>query len=114
MDPVTLIVTAVALGASTGLTETTTAAIKDAYAGLKRLLTARQVDVSGVERKPDSEAQRAALQETIADADAAVDDEVLAAAQRLTDAVAADAPVAAQVVGIICAMCRPSFCGCGQ
>ena len=100
MDPVTLIVTAVAMGASAGLTETATTAIKEAYAGLKGLLARRRVDVSGVERKPDSEAQRAALQEDLADTDGATDDEVLVAAQRVTDAVAADAPDAAGVVGV--------------
>ena len=101
MDPVTLIVTAVALGASAGLTEAASTAVRDAYAGLKTLLTGRQVDVSGVERKPDSAAQRAALREDLTDAAGATDDEVLAAAQRVTDAVATDAPDAARVVGVM-------------
>jgi hypothetical protein len=100
VDPVTLVVTAVALGASAGLTETATTAIKDAYEGLKNLLTSRRVDVSGVERKPDSAVQQAALKESLADAGGATDDEVLAAAQRVTAAVAADAPDAAGVVGV--------------
>lgn len=99
VDPITLVVTAVAVGASAGLTDTATQAIKDAYAGLKTTLTGRRADVSGVERRPDSDAQRAALAEIIADA-GGVDDEVLAAAQAVTDAVAAHDPDAAQVVGV--------------
>ena len=63
-----MVVTAVALGASAGLKDTATQAVKDAYAGLKPLLARRRVDVSGVERKPDSDTQRAALTETLTDA----------------------------------------------
>jgi hypothetical protein len=100
MDPISLVVAAVALGASAGLSETTTAVIKDAYSGLKKLLTRRNVDVSGVERRPDSPTQRAALTEMLNDTPDAIDDEVLAAARTLTDAVAAHTPDAAQVVGV--------------
>jgi hypothetical protein len=100
VDPVTLIVTAVALGASAGLTDTASTAIRDAYTGLKALLTRRRVDVSGVEARPESAAQQAALTETLAGNDVATDDEVLSAAQELIDAVAAEAPEAARVMGI--------------
>ena len=100
MDPVTLVVTAVALGASAGVTDTTSTAIKDAYAGLKRLLSRRQVDLSAIERNPKSTVQRDALRETLADSPDAVDQELLDAAEQLTDAVAADEPRAAEVVGV--------------
>jgi hypothetical protein len=100
VDPVTLVVTAVALGASAGLTDTATTAVKDAYAALKRLLGSRSVDVSGVERRPESAAQRTALQEDLADAAAPVDDELLAAARAVTDAVAAHDAGAAQAIGV--------------
>ena len=99
MDPITLVVTAVALGASAGLKDVAAQAVKDAYAGLKRLLVRRAVDVSGVERKPDSPAQRAALTETLTDA-GGVDDELVAAAHAVTDAVAAHDPDAARVVAV--------------
>ncbi|WP_379660267.1 hypothetical protein [Pseudonocardia alaniniphila] len=95
----TLVVTAVALGASAGLTETASSAIKDAYAGLKRLLSHRQVDLSGIERRPNSTAQRDALRETLADTNI-VDQELLDAAELMTDAVAAYRPDAADVVGV--------------
>lgn len=99
MDPITLVVTAVALGASAGLTDTASQAMKDAYAGLKRLLSVRQVDVSGVERKPDSSAQRAALQESLTDV-GGVDDEVVAAAQAVAEAVATHQPDTGQAIGV--------------
>ncbi|HUZ39247.1 MAG TPA: hypothetical protein VMV17_23235 [Streptosporangiaceae bacterium] len=41
MDPVTLIVTALAAGSASGLAETASAAVKDAYASLKALVTKR-------------------------------------------------------------------------
>jgi hypothetical protein len=99
VDPITLVVTAVALGASAGLKDTAAAAVKDAYAGLKRLLARREVDVSGVERKPESPTQQAALQETLTDI-GGVDNETVLAAQAVTDAVADHDPQAARVVGV--------------
>jgi hypothetical protein len=100
VDPVSLVVTAVVLGASAGLQDTATQVVKDAYAGLKKLLTRREVDVSGVERRPASDAQRAALEETLTDAPDAVDDELLAAAQAVTDAVAEHEPDTAPALGV--------------
>lgn len=41
MDPVTLIVTALAAGAALGLKDTASAAVKDAYGSLKALVTRR-------------------------------------------------------------------------
>lgn len=100
MDPVTLIVTAVALGASAGLKDTAATAVKDAYAALKALLGRRRVDVSGVERRPDSAAQRSALEENLADTPDIPDEELLAAARRVTDAVAANDAAVAPAIGI--------------
>jgi hypothetical protein len=100
VDPVTLVVTAVALGASAGLTDTATTAVKDAYAGLKGLLGRRSIDVSGVERRPGSTAQQNALHEDLADAAESVDDELLAAARAVTDAVATHDAAAAQAIGV--------------
>src|SRR5262252_10390776 len=41
MEPITLILGALAAGALAGVSEDATAAVKDAYAGLKRLVAAR-------------------------------------------------------------------------
>jgi hypothetical protein len=108
VDPVSVVVTAVALGASAGLTETATAAIKDAYAALKGLLSRRSVDVSGLERRPESTAQRAALEETLTEA-AAVDAELLAVAQRVTDLVADHRPEVSTAIGVDLERVRAEF-----
>jgi hypothetical protein len=100
MDPVSLVVTAVVLGASAGLKDAAAQVVKDAYAGLKTLLAGRKVDVSGVERKPDSDTQRAALAETLAEVPDVVDEELLAAAQAVTDAVAEHEPDTAPGLGV--------------
>jgi hypothetical protein len=100
VDPVTLIVSAVALGAVAGLKDAAAEAVKDAYAGLKRLLARHGVDVSGVERKPGSATQQEALKETLSDASAATDVEVLEAAQRLAELVKQHDAAVAPAVGV--------------
>lgn len=100
MDPVTLVVTAVVLGASAGLKDTAAAVVTDAYAALKGLLGGRNVDVSGVERLPYSTVQRDALHENLARAGDVVDDDVLVAAQHVTDAVAAHDAASAEAIGV--------------
>jgi hypothetical protein len=60
MDPVTVIVSALALGAAAGLKDTASAVVQDAYGAVKALLVRHyaDVDVGPVERRPDSVAQR--------------------------------------------------------
>lgn len=102
MDPVTVIVSAIALGAATGLTETATAVVKDAYAALKGLITGRypQVDVSAVENKPKSEAKRDSLAEDLVDAGAGQDGELIEAAQQVIAAVKTHDAAAGPALGI--------------
>ena len=103
MDPITFVVTAVVAGAAAGLTDTASQVIKDAYAGLKALLSRRDVDVSAVERKPDSETKKASLREDLADLEGtshAVDAELEDAARRVLAAVEEHDPDAARAVGI--------------
>ncbi len=103
MDPITLVVTAVALGASAGLKDTAAAAVKDAYAGLKALLTRRKIDVTGVERKPESDTKKDSLREDLVDLDGTpdgIDEALLDAARRLLTAVKAHDPAAGEVIGI--------------
>lgn len=92
MDPLSLIVTAVATGAALGLKPTVEQAIKDAYAGLKQLIIDRYGDrgdvaeaVENVESKPESEGRKAVLQEELEEAGAAEDEDVLEAAQALLE-----------------------------
>jgi hypothetical protein len=86
MDPVTLIVTALVTGATAGLKDTATDALKDAYAGLKRLLTRKfagkpeaETALEQHEQKPD--VWEAPMRDAILQSGADQDDEILRAAQ---------------------------------
>lgn len=83
MDPITVIVSAVALGAAAGLGDAAAAAVKDAYAALKGLITRRYqgVDVAPVEKKPESELKRGSLEEDLVAAGASADEDLLEAAR---------------------------------
>ena len=90
MEPVTLIVSAVALGAAAAAEEVVPQAIKDAYAGFKGLLVrkfggAANVEdaVRKVEEKPESEGRKAVLGEEIEAARSAIDPELIAKAEEL-------------------------------
>src|ERR1700722_7043347 len=75
MDPVSMIVGALASGAASGLTKGAGNAISDAYGALKNLITKRYPSVStaGVENKPTSDVQKGALQESLSDEGAGSD-----------------------------------------
>lgn len=85
MDPITVTVTALAAGAAAGLKPTAEAAIKDLYASLKALIRSKyhDVDVSSLERRPDSRSKQLATAEDLADAGAAEDQELLGVARAL-------------------------------
>jgi len=102
VDPITLVVSAVALGAAAGLKDTAAAAVTDAYAALKGLITQRyrDVDVTPVEKKPESEAKRDSLHEDLTEADAGADEELFAAARRVVDQVRAHDDVTGSALGI--------------
>jgi hypothetical protein len=102
MDPVTLIVAALAAGAAAGLKDTAASAIKDAYGALKGLLSHRygKVNVDDLERKPESAAKRASLAEDLADAGAGDDEALLELARQLVAAVRENEPQAGPAVGI--------------
>jgi len=100
MDPITVtIASAIAAGAATGLNETVAQAIKDAHGALKRLIAKKGVDISDVERKPDSPAKRESLAEDLKDKKADADAELLAATEALIAALREHAPEAAAAVG---------------
>ncbi|HMQ56047.1 MAG TPA: hypothetical protein PKD98_28460 [Anaerolineae bacterium] len=102
MDPISIIVTALAAGAAAALRPTAEAAIKDAYAGLKLLVQRKysQVDVAPLEQKPASEAKQASLAEDLSEAGATADLELLAQAKALLLAIKQHAPEAAKAIGI--------------
>lgn len=84
MDPITVIVTALVAGAAAALKATAEQAVKDAYAGFKRLILDRYGHngdvtqaVAQLESKPDSAGRKTTLQEELAATSADKDQEVL-------------------------------------
>jgi hypothetical protein len=87
MDPVSLILGALAAGAA----DTTKQAVKDAYDGLKRLVAARfagrpPAEVALAEHADDPETWQKPLAKELDAAGAAGDDEILAAARAVLEA----------------------------
>ena len=103
MDPVTLIVGALAAGAATGLTDTATQAIKDGYAALKAWVGSRYPGVStaGVEKKPEEDVRRASLESELRDEDAGSDEELVKLAKALLAAVEESKPAPDGTTGLI-------------
>ena len=86
MDPVTLIVTALAAGAVLGVSDTASAAVKDAYAALKALVKKRLEEQPDAElvlarHNQDPEMWRAPLMAKLGPAGAGSDPDLVAAAQ---------------------------------
>ncbi len=92
MDPLTILVTALVLGAAEGLRPVARDAIKDGYTGLKGLVLRKFGDkgevsdaLESVERKPDSKGRETTLKEELEAAEAYKDEELLAAAKELLE-----------------------------
>ena len=88
MDPITLVTTALASGATAALKDTATQAMKDAYAGLKVLIQQkfgeRDVAKTTLEQYVEKpKVWEAPLQEELTTSGAAQDETILAAAQEL-------------------------------
>ncbi len=90
MDPVNLITTAVAAGASAGLAGVAKDAVKDIYQVLRSRILAKygeQGEVSTaltqVENKPDSKPRQEVLEEELKETGAGQDQELIQAAQQL-------------------------------
>lgn len=86
MDPATIIVAALVAGAASGVTETSSQALKDGYAGLKRLLTGifggnSKALATLSEHETDPETYEKPLAKQLRDTGADRDDEILAAAE---------------------------------
>jgi hypothetical protein len=110
MDPVTVIVTALAAGAVAAAKDVATQVVKDAYAGLKSLVVGKfggqgdvKTAVEQVEKKPDSPARQSVLKEELASAGVAQDADVLRQAQALLELLKQSghdtATYSAQVIG---------------
>ncbi|HJU40862.1 MAG TPA: hypothetical protein VJ724_14925 [Tahibacter sp.] len=102
MDVIGLIATAIASGAAAAVEPTTANIVKDAYAALKALIRHKWAHVSleALERKPDSKAQRDAVEESLKEADAGRELEVVRQAKVVIEAVREHAAQAAAKAGI--------------
>jgi hypothetical protein len=102
MDPVSIIVTALATGAAAGLKPTAEKAVRDSYAAIKALISRKYsgVNVDLLEDDPASEARRAVLVEDLRRREAAGDEELLGQARAVLEAVEQYAPEAALAVGV--------------
>ena len=102
MDPVSMVVTALALGAAAGVKGTAEQVIKDAYTGLKALIQGRykEVQLTALEQQPGSKAKRDSVAEELIKAGAAGDHELLAKAKALIDGVEKHDRAAVETVGI--------------
>ena len=92
MDPIALIVTALAAGAALGVQDTASAMVKDAYAGLKALVRRRLGGDPGAElvlsrHEQAPETWRAPLRAGLVHAGADRDGDLIAAATALLDLV---------------------------
>ncbi|MFI7000058.1 hypothetical protein [Nocardia sp. NPDC050175] len=98
----TIVATAVAVGAAAGVTDTAKQSVADAYAALKKLLGSRfrGVDVGAVEDAPESIDAREALAGELEARGAGADAELLAAAEELIGLARATAAEAVAVVGV--------------
>ena len=104
MEPITAIVTALALGAAAGLKGTTEQIIKDGYTSLKALIKSKfpqaSAGVDQLEHAPDSKARRAVVEEDLAGEGAGHNAEILEQAKVLLDLIAQRAPNMGEVVGV--------------
>ncbi|TBE49901.1 hypothetical protein ELH06_12370 [Rhizobium ruizarguesonis] len=102
MDPITAIVTALALGASTGIKDVASQAVKEAYTGLRNLIKNRfpAVSLEQLEQMPSSENLRSVVEKDLHAANAQNDTELAAKAQALLELIEQVAPQAAPAIGI--------------
>jgi hypothetical protein len=102
MEPVTIIVTALATGAAAAAKSTVETAVKDAYAAFKALVRRKYgaVDVTPIEAKPESEARRSVVAEDLQGAGAERDAELLQAAQALIELIRSRAPETGPAIGV--------------
>lgn len=102
MDPISIIVTALATGAAAGLKPTAAKVIQDAYAGIKALIQRKygETNVALLEKDPASKAKREVVKEELEKSDAGGDPELLTQAKALLDAVQQHAPEAAEKIGV--------------
>jgi len=105
MDPVTLILAALAAGAASGAKDTAADAVRDAYGALKRLVrrrlegdTAHEVALDKHEQDP--EVWKEPLKKALIDSGADRDDEIIEGARTLLEQIPPDSPAAKYVTSV--------------
>ena len=90
MEPATIIVNALALGAASGIQSLAEKGVKDSYEGIKTVILSRypKVGIVRLEEKPESRNRQAAVEEDIIDAEVDKDQEVLQQAKNILKAIA--------------------------
>lgn len=88
MEPVSIIVTALALGAANGLKDVAEQSVKDIYTTIKQMIAARYttVDLEMIERNPGSQSRQFVVEEELEAAGAGEDAQLLAEAEKLIEA----------------------------
>jgi hypothetical protein len=102
MDPISIIVMALATGAAAALKPVAEQSIKDAYASLKGLIHRKygRIDVAVLETDPASKERQAVVGEDLTKSGAGQDEEVLRKAKALLDAIQAYVSNAPQIAGL--------------
>jgi tetratricopeptide (TPR) repeat protein len=102
MEPITAIVTALALGAAAALKEGSGQAVKDTYAAVKELIQQKygHISLSQLEEKPECKNRRALVEGELAAAGAERDEVLLRKVKETMDAVQNYAPQIAAAIGI--------------
>jgi hypothetical protein len=102
VDPITLLVSALAAGAASAVKETAGKAITDAYAALKDAIKKKYagVDLAPVEQKPASAPKRASLAEDLEAVGAGKDADLAELAGRLLEELQKHDPDAGRAVGV--------------
>jgi hypothetical protein len=103
VEPISLIVGALILGASDGLKETAKKAISDGYNALKRIISDRYKlsgAVQSIEKDPSSEARREVLADDLTGVGAGEDSELVNLAKALLEAVKQNDESGAKTLGI--------------
>jgi len=91
MEPIGMIIGALVMGMTAVAKDVGGQIVKDAYAGLKRVIVdrySRAGSIAAMEEDPSSDTQRKALTETLTKAGLATDAEVLGKAKELSQALA--------------------------
>jgi hypothetical protein len=111
MDDIELVVSALALGATAGLKETASSAVKDAYGALKKAFGSRYTAIAlgPLEDRPESQSKRDSLAEDIHFSAIPIDESLINAAEELLDQVERTDPSAPTIVGIDISDLRAAF-----